>query len=82
MVRLGRLMSREQNDYSWIATLDPKVQLEVFRRLTPYLSSQDLMQVMKRVQAGKSIFEAHRDLGLISRYYVHLLRILESVDDG
>lgn len=66
-------------DFGWIARLDPDVQLAAFRRLTSYLSSRELLQVIKRVEAGESVFEAHRETGLIARYYVHLLRILDDV---
>jgi hypothetical protein len=69
-------------EYSWIDSLDPTVQLAAFRRLTAYLSSRELMQVVKRVEAGESVYEAHRDAGLIARYYVHLLRIIDQLENA
>ena len=74
-------MNIHNNDYQWIAHLDPDVQLEAFRRLTVYLSSRDLVHVMQQVESGKSVFEAHRETGLIARYYVQLLRILDEVEE-
>lgn len=38
------------------------------------------MQVMHRIEAGKSVFQAHLETGLIARYYIHLIRILDELD--
>lgn len=70
----------QHRDYAWISHLDPTTQLEVFRRLTAYLPSRDLMQVMHRIESGKSVFQAHLETGLIARYYIHLVRILDELD--
>ena len=59
----------------WIETLPESSRLQVFQALSEYLSVNELKNVMDEVVKGRNLFTIHRQMGLIKKYYVDLLRI-------
>ena len=49
--------------------------LQVFQALSEYLSVNELKTIMDEVGKGRDLFTIHRQMGLIKKYYVDLLRI-------
>ena len=50
-------------------------QLQVFQALSEYLSINELKAVMSEVGKGRNLLAIHRQMGLIRKYQVDLLRI-------
>ena len=59
----------------WIDSLTEDARLQVFQALSEYLSVNELKAVMDEVGKGRDLFTVHRQMGLIKKYYVDLLRI-------
>jgi len=59
----------------WIESLSEDARLQVFQALSEYLSVNELKSIMDQVQQGRDLFTIHRQMGLIKKYYVDLLRI-------
>lgn len=49
--------------------------LQVFQALSEYLSVNELKAVMSEVGNGRNLLAVHRQMGLIRKYQVDLLRI-------
>ncbi len=49
--------------------------LQVFQALSEYLSVNELKAVMSEVGKGRDLLAIHRQMGLIRKYQVDLLRI-------
>jgi hypothetical protein len=59
----------------WLLSLPETDRLKVFQALSEYLSMNELKTVMSELGNGKDLLSIHRQLGLIGKYYVDLLRI-------
>ncbi len=59
----------------WIDSLKNDDKLQVFQALSEYLSVRELNTVMAEVGKGRDLLSIHRQMGLIKKYYVDLLRI-------
>ena len=59
----------------WIGLLPEEEQLQVFQALSEYLSVNELKAIMAEVAKGRNLFSIHKQMGLIKKYYVDLLRI-------
>ena len=59
----------------WIDSLPEDTQLQVFQALSEYLSVNELKAIMVEVGRGGDLLSIHRQMGLIKKYYVDLLRI-------
>ena len=59
----------------WIENLPESSRLQVFQALSEYLSVNELKTVMVEVEKGRDLFTIHRQMGMIKKYYVDLLRI-------
>ncbi|MCK5201759.1 MAG: hypothetical protein KAR21_25575 [Spirochaetales bacterium] len=60
---------------NWIDSLSEDGRLQVFQALSEYLSVNELKAIMDEVGKGRDLFTIHRQMGLIKKYYVDLLRI-------
>lgn len=60
---------------SWLVSLSEASRLQVFQALSEYLSVNELKNVMTEVSTGRDLLSVHRQMGLIRKYYVDLLRI-------
>ena len=58
----------------------PKKQEEIWKRLTVFLSNRELEDVMSRVEQGIDLYTAHNELGLVNKYQVEIMKILEIVN--
>jgi len=56
-----------------------KKQLDVWKKLAPFLSVQELKKVMARVQNGEDLFKIHRDMRLLEKYQVEVAKILATM---
>ena len=61
-----------------IRRCSPKEQLEIWKKLAPFLSAQELKKVMTRVSSGEDLLAIHKDMNLLNKYQVELFRILNS----
>ncbi len=59
----------------WLASLPEDKRLQVFQVLSEYLSINELKTVMEEVGKGRDLLSIHRQMGLIRKYQVDLLRI-------
>jgi hypothetical protein len=59
----------------WIESLPENARLQVFQALSEYLAVNELKAIMDEVGKGRDLYSIHRQLGLIKKYYVDLLRI-------
>lgn len=59
----------------WIESLPENARLQVFQALSEYMSVNELKAVMDEVGKGRDLYTIHRQMGLIKKYYVDLLRI-------
>lgn len=59
----------------WIESLPENARLQVFQALSEYLSVNELKAIMDEVGKGRDLYSIHRQMGLIKKYYVELLRI-------
>lgn len=55
---------------------DPRGRLEVWKSLAPFLSAGELKTVMARAARGEDLTAIHRELGLMKKYQVEMIRIL------
>ena len=55
---------------------DPRGRLEVWKSLAPFLSAGELKTVMARASRGEDLTAIHRDMGLMKKYQVEMIRIL------
>jgi len=60
---------------AWLGSLPEDIRLQVFQVLSEYLSVNELKAVMSEVGKGRDLLEIHRQMGLIRKYQVDLLRI-------
>lgn len=60
---------------TWLSLQPKQSQLRVFRRMTAFLSTPELADVMEGVRSGESLFRVHDRLGLLDKYRNELLRI-------
>ncbi len=59
----------------WAASLPQNEQLQVFQRLSGYLSDREIRTVMAEAVRGKTLHQIHVQMGLFEKYYVDILRI-------
>ncbi len=59
----------------WLSLMPEKERLRVFKALSRYLSVNELRSVMEYVAKGGDLLLIHRNMGLIKKYYVDLIRI-------
>ncbi len=67
-------MLLEEVDH-WLDLMNKTQRFEVFKILSEYLSSNELKSVMESLNRGNDILLIHRNMGLIRKYYVDLIRI-------
>jgi hypothetical protein len=60
---------------AWIDSLSEDARLQVFQALSEYLSVSELKAVMSEVGKSRDLLAIHRQMGLIRKYQVDLLRI-------
>ena len=60
---------------AWIDSLPEDSQLQVFQALSEYLSVNELKVIIAEVNRGRDLLSIHRQMGLVRKYYVDLLRI-------
>lgn len=63
----------------WIRLQSPKTVLEVFNRLSHFLSDRELLLVMEGIRDGREIIDIHIELGVLDKYRVDLNKIRELV---
>jgi len=61
----------------WLLSLSNIESLQVFQLLSEYLSVRELKGVMADVRRGKDLYTIHRNMGLLKKYQVDLIRIQE-----
>ncbi len=59
----------------WAASLPQDEQLQVFQRLSGYLSNREIRTVMAEAARGKTLHQIHVQMGFFEKYYVDFLRI-------
>lgn len=59
----------------WLVSLPEPDRLQVFQALSEYLSVNELKNVMSEVAKGRDLLSIHKQMGLIRKYQVDLLRI-------
>jgi len=65
----------QENSIEWLKNLPPDRQLSVFKELSRFLSANELKKVMEQLKRGKDLLTIHRQLGLLHKYQVDLVRI-------
>lgn len=60
---------------AWLDSLPEEAMLQVFQALSEYLSVNELKTIMTEVGEGRDLLSIHRQMGLIRKYQVDLLRI-------
>ena len=65
----------------WIRLQSYEITLDVFNRLSHFLSDSELLTVMDRVRNGREIVDIHIELGLLDKYRVETFKIRELVTD-
>jgi uncharacterized protein YicC (UPF0701 family) len=63
----------------WIHIQPETIQAEVWKRLTAYLSTEEIKQVMSHVAEGEDLLQTHEKLGLVDKYRDELNRIVQIV---
>lgn len=63
----------------WIRLQSPKTVLEVFNRLSHFLSDRELLLVMEGIRDGREIVDIHIEIGVLDKYRVDLNKIRELV---
>lgn len=66
----------------WLLSLPNSESLQVFQLLSEYLSVSELKGVMAEVRGGKDLYTIHRNMGLLKKYQVDLIRIKELLTYG
>lgn len=61
----------------WLSFQPKQIQTEVWKRLTAFLSTRELEQVMAKVRQGETIWQAHERLGLVDKYQLELSKIVD-----
>ena len=60
---------------AWLVSMPEADRMRVFQALSEYLSNNELKNVMLEVTKGRALLSIHKELGLLKKYYVDLLRI-------
>jgi hypothetical protein len=68
--------SVEMSIREWIKLQPMSVQTEVWKRLTAFLTTIEISQVMTQVEKGNSLYKAHEKLGLVDKYQLELSKIV------
>ena len=63
----------------WIRLQSPEIVLEVFNRLSHFLSDRELLNIMESIKNGRDIVDIHIELGVLDKYRVELFKIREIV---
>jgi hypothetical protein len=66
----------EMSIREWIKLQPMSVQTEVWKRLTAFLTTIEIRQVMVQVEKGNSLYTAHEKLGLVDKYQLELSKIV------
>jgi hypothetical protein len=59
----------------WIHIQPETIQTEIWKRLTVFLTTGELQQVISHIANGEELLQAHEKLGLIDKYNNELNRI-------
>lgn len=65
----------------WIRFQSPEIVLEVFNRLSHFLSDRELIAVMEGIRDGRDLIDIHIELGVLDKYRVDLSKIQELVSN-
>lgn len=63
----------------WINHQPKTIQAEVWKRLTTFLSTGEINEVVSRIEGGKDLLQAHEELGLVDKYLDELNRIVQII---
>lgn len=65
----------------WIRLQTNDIKLDVFNRLSHFLSDHELLTVMEGMRIGREIIDIHIELGLLDKYSVDLFKVRQIVTE-
>lgn len=63
----------------WIKKQPSSLQIEIFKRISHFLSNNELKYVMQGVADGRDLMMLHEELGLFEKYQIDMLRIMDII---
>jgi len=63
----------------WIKKQTPALQMEIYKRISHFLSNNELKYVMQGVAEGRDLMVLHEELGLFEKYQIDMLRMMDIV---
>lgn len=65
----------------WIRLQNSDIQIEVFSRISHFLSNSELVSIMEVVNSGVDIVSAHSRIGVLEKYQINIFRIREIITE-
>lgn len=63
----------------WIKKQPLSLQMEIFKRISHFLSNNELKYVMQGVADGRDLMMLHEELGLFEKYQIDMLRMMDII---
>jgi hypothetical protein len=63
----------------WIKNQTPPLQIEIYKRISHFLSNNELKYVMQGVADGRDLMILHEELGLFEKYQIDMLRMMDII---
>ena len=63
----------------WIKNQSPSLQMEIYKRISHFLSNNELKYIMQGVVDGRNMMLLHEELGLFEKYQIDMLRMMDIV---
>ncbi|MBF9014429.1 MULTISPECIES: hypothetical protein [unclassified Oceanispirochaeta] len=63
----------------WIKNQSPSLQMEIYKRISHFLSNNELKYIMQGVADGRNMMLLHEELGLFEKYQIDMLRMMDII---
>ncbi|MDC7238860.1 MAG: hypothetical protein PQJ50_00735 [Spirochaetales bacterium] len=64
---------------NWIKQQSPELQMEIWKRISHFLSNNELKYIMQGVSEGRNLMILHEELGLFEKYQIDMLRMMDII---